>query len=57
MSLEHPAIVGATALGVVQLAEMIPTDPDTISLIAKTLVQLFIGVVTLIKLLKKPKQD
>jgi hypothetical protein len=47
------ALIGISGIGGIQLLDVIPTDPTSISDILKIVGQLVIGIVTLWKMLKK----
>jgi len=49
------AVIGLTGIGFVEGVSQVPTDGTPILDVGKLLIQLVIGVVTLFKMLKKPK--
>ena len=50
------AIVGTSGIAMIQGVDAIPTNGTPISEIVKIAIQAVIGIITLIKLLKKPKE-
>ena len=49
------AVIGLTGIGFVEGVSQVPTDGTPILDVGKLLIQLVIGLVTLFKMLKKPK--
>ena len=49
------AVIGLTGIGFVEGVSQVPTDGTPAIEVGKLLIQLVIGVVTLFKMLKKPK--
>lgn len=49
------AVIGLTGIGFVEGVSQVPTDGTPMIEVGKLLIQLVIGVVTVFKMLKKPK--
>jgi len=50
-------LIGSTGVASAQIVDSIPTDGMPISEIAKIIIQLVIGIGTLIQMFKKPKTE